>query len=753
MGAMRWGGWRLVNSARSGGSSFAVAPPSGFPNPGKILINPDFLYETGNYAFLNLMKASNGSNISATWLLGDGSGILAPGDTDANGYPTVLRVGSGVNTETIFPDVSERPLTYVARWTGNGTIGVGGSTLTGGSFTGSGGFGRAAFTISAGGQNQVSITTLPVTNLAIFHAADETDYLAGKITGVQFRNRIAQAKFPVFRILNWGGPLFEGANGTNQVSWSHRKPAGYVSYAASEFRSALFAGTTTGAALDYALSFGSGAPTDKQVMHLFLNQATANPSNSSTDQTTGTIANGTPSQVLWTAHGFSGNEPIGFGNNFSGFNLPAPLDQFVTYYVKTVIDANHFTISATPGGAAINTTGTSTGIVATRCYTLNLNATGAVPIRATTGQVMWSGYGNQLSSTGSGVLNLYTAVYEASTGAWLMWPDGLANGVPVEVFIQFCAELGCHPWFIPPFLGTDPMSDWTLQCATYCKANAPSWMIPRFETCNEPWNIIQPNGNFPLYRSFFNWGAEDLGNFLGKIGSTVGQDVSSVYGSPDGTKYHLITNIQTGSAGDPNLFNSPSYVGQGSAQSGYILAPAKNYLTHITMNTYFQSQGNYTTGNSQWAAAVGAVAKQAVVDGFLATGDLFLSGGTNNGLTGTAVNNSDGIAAMAANVRSYLSFAGAFSNSAGKTIGVCGYEGGFNGSTGFIPFVAALKNGTNLQSYYTTIYQDFLTAGGVFPAEFQLTGAFPSNNVWSVLETVYQSPDPPQWNAIVSFNH
>jgi hypothetical protein len=36
---------------------------------------------------------------------------------------------------------------------------------------------------------------------------------------------------------------------------------------------------------------------------------------------------------------------------------------------------------------------------------------------------------------------------------------------------------------------------------------------------------------------------------------------------------------------------------------------------------------------------------------------------------------------------------------------------------------------------------------------FQLSGNSPSDNVWAVLETVYQTPNPPQWNAIVAFNH
>jgi hypothetical protein len=52
-----------------------------------------------------------------------------------------------------------------------------------------------------------------------------------------------------------------------------------------------------------------------------------------------------------------------------------------------------------------------------------------------------------------------------------------------------------------------------------------------------------------------------------------------------------------------------------------------------------------------------------------------------------------------------------------------------------------------------TGWSNFVAAGGEFPFCFQLSGNSPSDNVWAVLETVYQTPNPPQWNAIVAFNH
>jgi hypothetical protein len=65
--------------------------------------------------------------------------------------------------------------------------------------------------------------------------------------------------------------------------------------------------------------------------------------------------------VNWTAHGLAVNDPVQFSTNGV---LPAPLMLGTTYYVKTVVDANHFQISATPGGAAINMTAAGSGAFA-----------------------------------------------------------------------------------------------------------------------------------------------------------------------------------------------------------------------------------------------------------------------------------------------------------------------------------------------------------------------------------------------------
>ncbi len=72
-----------------------------------------------------------------------------------------------------------------------------------------------------------------------------------------------------------------------------------------------------------------------------------------------TITIASPGQVSWTAHGLPVNTAVKFSTTGA---LPTGLTAGTTYYVKTVVDANTFTLSATPGGSAINTSGTQSGV-------------------------------------------------------------------------------------------------------------------------------------------------------------------------------------------------------------------------------------------------------------------------------------------------------------------------------------------------------------------------------------------------------
>jgi hypothetical protein len=73
---------------------------------------------------------------------------------------------------------------------------------------------------------------------------------------------------------------------------------------------------------------------------------------------TATITIAAPGVVTWTDHGLSANSTIRFTTTGA---LPTGLAINTTYYVKTVLSPNTFTVSASAGGAAITTSGTQSG--------------------------------------------------------------------------------------------------------------------------------------------------------------------------------------------------------------------------------------------------------------------------------------------------------------------------------------------------------------------------------------------------------
>lgn len=73
---------------------------------------------------------------------------------------------------------------------------------------------------------------------------------------------------------------------------------------------------------------------------------------------TATITIAAPGVVTWADHGLSVNDTIRFTTTGA---LPTGLAINTTYYVKTVLSTNTFTVSASAGGAAITTSGTQSG--------------------------------------------------------------------------------------------------------------------------------------------------------------------------------------------------------------------------------------------------------------------------------------------------------------------------------------------------------------------------------------------------------
>lgn len=72
-----------------------------------------------------------------------------------------------------------------------------------------------------------------------------------------------------------------------------------------------------------------------------------------------TISLATPGVVTLTAHGLSANDPVSFETTGA---LPTGVAADTQYYVKTVLTPDTFTFSLTPGGSAINTSVSQSGV-------------------------------------------------------------------------------------------------------------------------------------------------------------------------------------------------------------------------------------------------------------------------------------------------------------------------------------------------------------------------------------------------------
>jgi hypothetical protein len=388
--------------------------------------------------------------------------------------------------------------------------------------------------------------------------------------------------------------------------------------------------------------------------------------------------------------------------------------------------------------------------------TLNINGTGNISITNDYVQPLAANF----YPVGGTWQSLATLVYDATLNVWIKQGGdaatgsiGLSNGCPPELMVRLCAEIGAHPHFVTPALAIDPATDFIPSLAAFCRDNGPSWMVPRFEGPNETWNF---GGGFcSTYYAIakataYGWGA-DYHNWYGKVMSVLGQAVSVEYGN-NRAKYQVLCGVQTAygnSSYNTTTHNarlaSTKYLSQ-LPQAGYTATPAQNWVTHICCAQYYTPSeygtAQETTDATAFAAASGNPAVQASLASAYAS--------TVNSGTGSFT-----LSQVAILYGNWKAWAMGF-----QITKMCGYEGGYSpdysgGPTDLLR--AASKLAPSLSGFATMNYNNFVGLSGAnfiaeFPACFQLSGTAPSTNAWSVLEDVYQAPNPPQWNAIIAFN-
>ena len=394
--------------------------------------------------------------------------------------------------------------------------------------------------------------------------------------------------------------------------------------------------------------------------------------------------------------------------------------------------------------------------------TLNVSGTGDINIL--------NAYATPLSSAGNNYpiggtwQSLATLVYDATLNAWIkqggdaaLGSVGLSNGCPPELMVQLCAELGAHPYFVTPAFAIDPATDYMPSLAAYCRANGPSWMVPRFEGPNETWNNA---GGFYITNyakakaTAYGWGP-DVHNWYGKVMSVLGQAISIAYGG-DRTKYQVLCGVQTatgnnaaGAASSNARLASTKYLAQSAPpQSPYTKSAASNWVTHVCCVQYYTPSDYNTPQEASDAAAYAAAQGNPTLQLSIATA----YANTSNSGSGPYTLSKGAI--CWANWKAWAQGFGVNK--------MCGYEGGYSpdytaGGRSQVDILrAASKQAAPLSNFTTMQYNNFVALSdrsftAEFPSCFVFSGRSPSNNAWAVLEDIYQA-NTPQWNAIVAFN-
>ena len=304
-------------------------------NGGKMQVNFGFAPGGGMYPYINLVKsAANWANASQV--------TVNPGLLDSNGYPTSAVGTNAFLIFNIFP-LSVYSGSYTVLFDGGGTVHFGGTNnsspspltdLTSGS----------TVTFGAGSTTaNLYIRTYPVTNLAFVR----TDWLVpywnkGEIINPDLVALLKNNKMAVIRFMQW-----MNNNEQTEAFWTDRMPKDYVCYGGPYYNTAKYAGTTSHSGNDYSITFGSGAPTDKQQIHLYFD------ANATLHQNTAaTLTTGNPTAVNWTAHGLSAGDPIMFNST----GVVRPIYAAAVYYVSaTSLLTNSFQVVTTPGGSNLVT--------------------------------------------------------------------------------------------------------------------------------------------------------------------------------------------------------------------------------------------------------------------------------------------------------------------------------------------------------------------------------------------------------------
>jgi hypothetical protein len=698
------------------------------------------------FPFMNLFKTALGWRYDS--LPTDTSLPTMPViELDSNGYAKYLPAGvTGIFSFFYFPPSYANEGTYVLEWDGIGVL-----SLVGG-FDEAAGETQTLASIEsltdAGGRFEFDRTddnttvSLRITetgtgptngdyvrNIRIYAKVDEDAYNGGQILSSKFLEDTLYARPGALRTLGWIGEASNGTNVCNVGLWAHNKPNTHMTWCGDEFRASYYAGIATVSGNDYTVAMPGFTLSDKCIVHVLIGEQSANDAKTGELVWSADIASGTPGVITWVAHGLAANNEVWLQDTAGSGALPSPLADGTPYYVKTVLGVDTFTISSTRGGAAINISGSGTGYNVVSPWTMNVEGSGAIPMVGNfrfTPEQCFLGYARLADlDTANSTIKLagmvMTLAYDETTNYWdryggenLGYAGGITAGVPPEIILLACQEIGCQPHFAAPYHAmetTDPhtVTDWTTELAELCKSYQDSsmpWLCPIFEPPNETWNtqIAFRQTYFAQAVSWARWGVSDVdyaNHAYGKWASTMGQAVSAVF-ADDRTKYMMTCAYQTvgfngANPGDEGSYypgfdkrlESTKYVTEDSGD------PASDWVTHGNIANYFTPAAYFYKEffDYAWTAYVTNLGNSAAQ---LAQAELFAA----TALMAQAEDdyNAQYNLRTATNAKAYFASRG--------MVGMLGYEGGW--SPDYLPSdpIVYVTGATKASSCVLTCYEN-----------------------------------------------
>jgi hypothetical protein len=574
----------------------------------------------GEFPFLNMVQHSD------NWLgtgVDNSDAVLDPSWLNNKGYPIasfLSRDVFGCKIQGVsLPTQSGRPATLanpiVITWEGNARMNAGNAPIT--AVSGSrdavlNGYGYSdglyhgrylwyPTTYHSDGtfSFQLEINSIAsgsyIDKIKMYFLDDETDILAGKMFGARYLQRMREINPGVVRFMNW-----MLTNVGNYSTWALRKPLDHYTWQADQFKASIYPGDImTNSGNNYSLTTGSFTLADKLVMHVHFNADSVKKGNTQGGFTLPGMLNTltvslTPQLTFgWNSHGIANGAIVHM--YFSGTEV-AGCHQAQNYYVVNAA-ANTFQVALTSGGVAITPASIGTNMALIVPSTLSLNGSAPIPIADRAGAPLFWGVKGF-----NGSQKLYgTVVYDAAMNRWMLggsvegqFSAGLSNGVPVEVYVALCEELGAHISVCPSHLHMDTMTDYVPSLAAYLFSVRKPWQKIFWEAGNETWNGVGVIAQYALNKGWIYWGERNAENWTGMCTSKVGQAVAAVFGLRNlGATYEMQVNVLTDSmvypVNNPPIdvrMTSERYVTVGPTQTGYTRTPASDWVSAVCPATY-----------------------------------------------------------------------------------------------------------------------------------------------------------------------